>query len=227
MCIRDSSSTRRGTERPLATSSTAPGMAPKDKTVESYKIKEKKRQDFNISTPTGTPRTPRRTAGPAISAANAPAPAASVAAQRPAGQPAQISAGQPAQSSAGQPALALEMPVECRECWGKLRTSNRMKINPAYHPQIDDGSDRYMSAQCDLVDTAVHYDQDAHARQTVRNFLRKRPALTHDSAKEYFIGIFEAEGTRKPTFSHDQQRQISEWLTTALRHKAFHKRLSF
>eukprot|EP00959_Pyramimonas_sp_CCMP1952_P342208 7169580-Pyramimonas_sp.AAC.1 len=64
-------------------------MAPKDKTVESYNIKEKKRQDFDISTPTETPRTPRGIAGAAISAANAPAPAASVAAQRPAGQPAQ------------------------------------------------------------------------------------------------------------------------------------------
>eukprot|EP00959_Pyramimonas_sp_CCMP1952_P230327 4815352-Pyramimonas_sp.AAC.1 len=86
-------------------------MARKDKTVESYHIKEKKRQDFDISTPPGTPRTPRGTAGAAILAANAPAPAASAAVQRPAGQPAQSPAGQPAQSSAGGPVLALEMPV--------------------------------------------------------------------------------------------------------------------
>eukprot|EP00959_Pyramimonas_sp_CCMP1952_P356332 7462365-Pyramimonas_sp.AAC.1 len=60
------------------------------------------------------------------------------------------------------------MPVECREFWNKFRTSNRGKINPAYHPQIDDGSDRCMVVQCDLVDTAVHHDQGARARQTVR-----------------------------------------------------------
>eukprot|EP00959_Pyramimonas_sp_CCMP1952_P306351 6411662-Pyramimonas_sp.AAC.1 len=132
-------------------------MAPKGKTAESYNIEEKKRLDFDISTPPGTHRAPRGTAGAAILAANAPSPAALATAQSP--------AGQPAQSSAGQPALALEMPAECRQSWGRLCTSNRMKINPAYHFQIDDGSDRCIAGKCDLEGAAVHRDKDAHARQ--------------------------------------------------------------
>eukprot|EP00959_Pyramimonas_sp_CCMP1952_P357971 7495249-Pyramimonas_sp.AAC.1 len=64
-------------------------MAPRDKTVESHNIEEKTRQDFDISTPTGTPRTPMGTAGAVTSAASASAPAAPVAARRSAGQPAQ------------------------------------------------------------------------------------------------------------------------------------------
>eukprot|EP00959_Pyramimonas_sp_CCMP1952_P206983 4329756-Pyramimonas_sp.AAC.1 len=68
-------------------------MASKDKTAESYNVKKKKHQDFDISTPPGTPGAPRGTAGAAILAANAPAPAALAAAQSPAGQPAQSPAG--------------------------------------------------------------------------------------------------------------------------------------
>eukprot|EP00959_Pyramimonas_sp_CCMP1952_P233489 4880036-Pyramimonas_sp.AAC.1 len=75
---RDASSTRRGTDKLLATSSKAPGMAPRDKRVESYNSREKTRQDFDVRTPTGTPRTPGETAGVAMSAASAPAPAAPV-----------------------------------------------------------------------------------------------------------------------------------------------------
>eukprot|EP00959_Pyramimonas_sp_CCMP1952_P308580 6458214-Pyramimonas_sp.AAC.1 len=65
-----------------------------------------------------------------------------------------------------------------------MRTSNRTKINPAYHPQIGDGSDRCMLVQCNLVGTAVHHDPESHARQAVRNLLRKLPVLTLDPEKE-------------------------------------------
>eukprot|EP00959_Pyramimonas_sp_CCMP1952_P112750 2357212-Pyramimonas_sp.AAC.1 len=68
-----------------------------------------------------------------------------------------------------------------------------MKINPAYHPQIDDGSDRYMVVKCDLVGTAIHRDEDAHARQMVRNIMRKCQALTYDSEKDYLTGILKSE----------------------------------
>eukprot|EP00959_Pyramimonas_sp_CCMP1952_P354812 7432107-Pyramimonas_sp.AAC.1 len=81
------------------------------------------------------------------------------------------------------------MPVECREYWDRLRTSNPIKFNPAYHSQIDDGSGRYMVVQCDLVDTAVHHGPESHARQTVCDILRGRPALTLDSEREYLTGI--------------------------------------
>eukprot|EP00959_Pyramimonas_sp_CCMP1952_P020807 438722-Pyramimonas_sp.AAC.1 len=62
-----------------------------------------------------------------------------------------------------------------------------MKINPACHLQFDDGSDRYIAVKCDIKDTAVLADKDAHARQMVRNILRKRPALTYDSEKDDLI----------------------------------------
>eukprot|EP00959_Pyramimonas_sp_CCMP1952_P234754 4905017-Pyramimonas_sp.AAC.1 len=58
-----------------------------------------------------------------------------------------------------------------------------MKINPAYHPRIDDGSERCAVVQGNVMDTAVLAEQGAHARQTVRGILRKRPALTFDSEK--------------------------------------------
>eukprot|EP00959_Pyramimonas_sp_CCMP1952_P069130 1443101-Pyramimonas_sp.AAC.2 len=61
-----------------------------------------------------------------------------------------------------------------------------MKINPARHPRNDDGSDRYMVVRCNIMDTAVRSDEGARMRQIVRNILRKRPALTLDSEKEYF-----------------------------------------
>eukprot|EP00959_Pyramimonas_sp_CCMP1952_P305708 6397285-Pyramimonas_sp.AAC.1 len=82
---RDASSTRRGTDKLLAISSKAPGMAPKDKTAESYNMKEEKRL-----TTTSVPRQEllgRPGELPALPSALAPA--ASAAAQRPAGQPAQ------------------------------------------------------------------------------------------------------------------------------------------
>eukprot|EP00959_Pyramimonas_sp_CCMP1952_P190828 3990754-Pyramimonas_sp.AAC.1 len=77
-----------------------------------------------------------------------------MAAPRSAGRPAQSSAGQPAQSSTGHSAPTLEVPAECQEFWEKMRTSNRTKINPAHHPRNDDGSDRYMVVQCNIVDDA-------------------------------------------------------------------------
>eukprot|EP00959_Pyramimonas_sp_CCMP1952_P467798 9492206-Pyramimonas_sp.AAC.1 len=94
-----------------------------------------------------------------------------------------------------------------------MRASNRTKINPAYHPQIDVGSDRYMVVQCNLVDTAVHHDPESHTRQVVRNRLRKRPVLTLDSEKGYLEGVFMPEYVRKPKFSNEDQRKVSEWLT--------------
>eukprot|EP00959_Pyramimonas_sp_CCMP1952_P002406 50012-Pyramimonas_sp.AAC.1 len=90
---------------------------------------------------------------------------------------------------------------------------------PAYHPQTDDGSDRYMVVNCDLVDTAIHRDKGAHARQMVRNILRGCLALACDSEKDYSIGILRAEGIRRPSFSYEEQRHCSEWLATALRRK--------
>eukprot|EP00959_Pyramimonas_sp_CCMP1952_P304768 6378381-Pyramimonas_sp.AAC.1 len=73
------------------------------------------------------------------------------------------------------------------------------------------------------MDTAVHHGQGAHARQTVRNIPRKRPALTVDAEREYLENILRSENVDKPRFKYDDQRQVSEWLTTALRHKPFHR----
>eukprot|EP00959_Pyramimonas_sp_CCMP1952_P050044 1046049-Pyramimonas_sp.AAC.1 len=67
-----------------------------------------------------------------------------------------------------------------------------------------------MAVQRDLVDTAVHPGQGAHARQTVRNIMRERPAPTCDSERECPTGVFEAESIRTPGFSYDKKRQISE-----------------
>eukprot|EP00959_Pyramimonas_sp_CCMP1952_P058985 1231968-Pyramimonas_sp.AAC.1 len=51
-----------------------------------------------------------------------------------------------------------------------------------------------MAVQCDLVDTAAHHDQDAHSRQTVRDILRKRRALTirfqSDLRLPFFTNLF-------------------------------------
>eukprot|EP00959_Pyramimonas_sp_CCMP1952_P348764 7306708-Pyramimonas_sp.AAC.1 len=146
-----------------------------------------------------------------------------MAAPRSAGQPTPSSAGQPAQSSAGHLAPALEVPPKCKEFWARMRTSNRAKINPAYHPRNDDGSDRCMVVQCNIMDTAVYHDPGAHARQIVRNILRKRPVLTFDSEREHLENIIRSENFHNPKFKFDDQRKISEWLTTALRHKPLHR----
>eukprot|EP00959_Pyramimonas_sp_CCMP1952_P268272 5609467-Pyramimonas_sp.AAC.1 len=108
-----------------------------------------------------------------------------------------------------------------------MRTSNRTKINPACYPRIDDGSERCMVAQCNVVDTAALADQGAHARQTVRNSLRERPALTFESERGYLENALRSDNVRRPKFKHDDQRddqrQVSEWLTTALRREPFHR----
>eukprot|EP00959_Pyramimonas_sp_CCMP1952_P169086 3532057-Pyramimonas_sp.AAC.1 len=61
------------------------------------------------------------------------------------------------------------MLVECRQHWECLRTARRMKINPAYRPHIDDGSDRCIAMKCDIKDTAVISDNDAHTRQVAQS----------------------------------------------------------
>eukprot|EP00959_Pyramimonas_sp_CCMP1952_P019727 416844-Pyramimonas_sp.AAC.1 len=91
--------------------------------------------------------------------------------------------------------------------------SNRI---PAYHPKNDDGSGRYMVVQCNLVDTAVHHGPESHTRQALRNLLRERPGLTLDSEKEDLDGAFISEYVHMPKFGYEDQRMVSEWLTTAL-----------
>eukprot|EP00959_Pyramimonas_sp_CCMP1952_P253950 5305406-Pyramimonas_sp.AAC.1 len=97
-----------------------------------------------------------------------------------------------------------------------------MEINPAYHPNYDDGSDRYIVVQCDTQDTAALADRGAHARQMARSILRKRTARAYHSEKDDLIGILDAENIKGPRLSREEQRHCSEWLTTALRHKPFH-----
>eukprot|EP00959_Pyramimonas_sp_CCMP1952_P002793 57607-Pyramimonas_sp.AAC.1 len=80
-----------------------------------------------------------------------------------------------------------------------------------------------MVAQCNVLDAAVHRDPGARTCQIVRNILRKRSVLTFDSEREYLEHILRLEDVRKPKFKFDDQRKVSEWLTTALRHKPFHE----
>eukprot|EP00959_Pyramimonas_sp_CCMP1952_P295373 6177961-Pyramimonas_sp.AAC.1 len=80
-----------------------------------------------------------------------------------------------------------------------------------------------MVVQCNIVDTAVHHGPGAHARQIARNILRKRPVLTFDSEREYLGHILRPENARKPKFKFDDRRQVSEWLTTALRRWPFRR----
>eukprot|EP00959_Pyramimonas_sp_CCMP1952_P324599 6794394-Pyramimonas_sp.AAC.1 len=86
---REASSTK-PTEKLLATTPKVPGAVPRDKAAEPCNTREKKRQDFDISAPQGTPRTPRGSVGATASAARAAASAAPApkAAPRSAGQPA-------------------------------------------------------------------------------------------------------------------------------------------
>eukprot|EP00959_Pyramimonas_sp_CCMP1952_P202692 4238699-Pyramimonas_sp.AAC.1 len=97
-----------------------------------------------------------------------------------------------------------------------------MKINPAYHPYNDDGSDLYIAVECDIQDAAAIADKGAHARQVARNILRRRPALAYLSEKTGLIGIFKADSVGGPTSTYEEQRCCSECLTTATRHKPFH-----
>eukprot|EP00959_Pyramimonas_sp_CCMP1952_P194430 4065471-Pyramimonas_sp.AAC.1 len=61
-----------------------------------------------------------------------------------------------------------------------------MKINPARRPIASDGSERYRVVQCDVDCAAAHAGDDALARRCVRNVLRKEPALSYQSQREYF-----------------------------------------
>eukprot|EP00959_Pyramimonas_sp_CCMP1952_P381054 7984257-Pyramimonas_sp.AAC.1 len=102
-----------------------------------------------------------------------------------------------------------------------------MKINPAYHPNYDDGSDRYIAAECDLQDAAVIVDKSAHARQVARSISRRRPALTYLSERNDLMGALKADRVVGPDLIYEEQRCCSEWLTTALRHKPFHNNYLF
>eukprot|EP00959_Pyramimonas_sp_CCMP1952_P436376 9137818-Pyramimonas_sp.AAC.1 len=73
------------------------------------------------------------------------------------------------------------------------------------------------------MDTAVHADEGARARQSVRNIPRKGPALTLDSDKEYLKNALATDNLRRPKFESREQRELSEWLTTVLRHKPVHR----
>eukprot|EP00959_Pyramimonas_sp_CCMP1952_P254225 5310764-Pyramimonas_sp.AAC.1 len=77
------------------------------------------------------------------------------------------------------------MPAECRQYWGCIRTARRTKINPAYHPNCDDGSDRYIVVEFDIQDAAVIADKDARTRRL--------PALTYLSEKTELMGILKAD----------------------------------
>eukprot|EP00959_Pyramimonas_sp_CCMP1952_P330082 6911149-Pyramimonas_sp.AAC.1 len=81
------------------------------------------------------------------------------------------------------------MPVQCRQHWELMRTARRKEFNPAYRTHIDDGSDRYIVATCNIRDDAVIADEDAHTRQIVRDILRGRPAFPYQSKKNYSMGL--------------------------------------
>eukprot|EP00959_Pyramimonas_sp_CCMP1952_P349366 7320085-Pyramimonas_sp.AAC.1 len=57
----------------------------------------------------------------------------------------------------------------------------------------------------------------------VRNILRLRPTITCDSEKDDLIGALNADNIKRPKLSPEGQRRCSEWLTTGLRHKPFHR----
>eukprot|EP00959_Pyramimonas_sp_CCMP1952_P118256 2472359-Pyramimonas_sp.AAC.1 len=95
-------------------------------------------------------------------------------------------------------------------------------INPAYYPRNDDGSDRCIVAKWDIKNTAAITDQDAHARQVVRNILRGRSALACLSEKSDLMGILKADRAVGPDLTYLEQRCCSAWLTTATRHTPYH-----
>eukprot|EP00959_Pyramimonas_sp_CCMP1952_P360314 7545117-Pyramimonas_sp.AAC.1 len=72
------------------------------------------------------------------------------------------------------------------------------------------------------MDTAAHSDEGARARQSARNIPRKRPVLALDSGKAYLKNALATDNIRRPRFQCGGQRVVSEWLTTAFRHKPFH-----
>eukprot|EP00959_Pyramimonas_sp_CCMP1952_P407214 8534400-Pyramimonas_sp.AAC.1 len=113
------------------------------------------------------------------------------------------------------------MLVTCRQYWECMCAARRVKINPAYHPRIGDGSDRYIVVKCDIKDAAVIADQDARTRQVVRNIMRRRSALTYLPEKSYLAGILQADRVVGPDLACEEQRCCSEWLTTATRRKPF------
>eukprot|EP00959_Pyramimonas_sp_CCMP1952_P127031 2656864-Pyramimonas_sp.AAC.1 len=53
--------------------------------------------------------------------------------------------------------------------------------------------------------------------------MRKRPALALDFEQEYLKSALVSEKLHRPRLDHRGKREISEWLTTALRHKPFHR----
>eukprot|EP00959_Pyramimonas_sp_CCMP1952_P095943 2005979-Pyramimonas_sp.AAC.1 len=71
-----------------------------------------------------------------------------------------------------------------------------MEIKPAYHPHVDDGSDRYIAAKCSIKDTGVVVDEAARARQFARNPLREYPAPSYHSEKKCRRGERLAAATR-------------------------------
>eukprot|EP00959_Pyramimonas_sp_CCMP1952_P369378 7736904-Pyramimonas_sp.AAC.1 len=72
------------------------------------------------------------------------------------------------------------------------------------------------------MDTAAHADEGARTRQSVRNIPRQSPATALDLDKEYLKNVLVTEKLHIPRLDHREKREVSEWLTTALRQKPFH-----
>eukprot|EP00959_Pyramimonas_sp_CCMP1952_P345229 7229779-Pyramimonas_sp.AAC.1 len=98
-----------------------------------------------------------------------------------------------------------------------------MMVNPAYRPNADDGSNRYRVVRCKTARKATCVTPEALERQRVRNYMRTQPVLCYSTEAEFLSRTLYRASVSATLPKEKDQRQCSEWLTTASRHKPFHR----
>ena len=164
----------------------------------------------------------RDPAGSTPGASSSSGPAANAAKNRTAAEAAESSTKRPRATTPAQLDIRFFPPAEVYAFWERLGTPNQMDVNPRFDPMKGDGAVRYR---------AIHYDKDCVARcttrqererQEVRNLLRRRDYLTYKDESEELLDVLGRSGYTVKWPNGYVMSHLSEWLSTALRHKPFH-----
>ena len=114
------------------------------------------------------------------------------------------------------------MPPGSINFWNSLRMDRPLPVNPKYDPKQDDGTRRYRTVQYHQKCVARCEGRDAITRQQVRNRLRWTDPISCAGEADQLTYKLRAAGLQCRLPDAWTQAKLSEWLSTALRHKPFH-----
>ena len=94
-------------------------------------------------------------------------------------------------------------------------------MNPRFDPKKSECTTRYRAVQFRQDCVARCYSQQEQSRQNVRNHLRREDNLTYAGERDELMDILEEAGATMRWPDEKIMTRLSEWLSTALRHKPF------